>query len=413
MSTWEEELKKYFPGYLLPSAGHHALTREAASRFLDRITGKSDTLKLLLAASALAPVAKEVREFSRELPAVARVLPSRTEMEQVDSAGQIRGRLDVPGTFRKNLAGGPPRIVSRIRTRDFDLPENALLVDVARRLTQVLARLEDSGAFAKDTKRGWAQGFRGSSDRIRHTLDSSLLREVSPQSIEARHEQAARTALHPAYKLALRLHESMKDIESSASVDLHGLVAAGALLPLEESVRFELAVLIRLGREIEAALGPENLTVSRALIEKDRSHVFEFSANGNSLRIHYNHAIFNELGARDRGIQHYFGEQGRFRPDITLELLRAGQRVRAVIVEVKYSDKMDYLKQGYQQALLYRAEYAKDLSGWPKAILVVSSEGAIVGAPRREDDVVAVGWSQWVPRAVLEGLIDGFANPNP
>src|SRR5687767_5975449 len=132
MSTWEEELRVHFPGYLLPSASLEALTREAASRFLDRLTGKNDSLKLLLAASALAPVADEVREFTRELALVARVLPSRTEVEQVASDHEVRGRLDVPGTLRRNLAGGPIRIVSRVPRRHFDLPENVLLVAAAR-----------------------------------------------------------------------------------------------------------------------------------------------------------------------------------------------------------------------------------------------------------------------------------------
>ncbi|WP_437665610.1 hypothetical protein [Sorangium sp. So ce1182] len=58
--------------------------------------------------------------------------------------------------------------------------------------------------------------------------------------------------------------------------------------------------------------------------------------------------------------------------------LQDEERRRAAVVEVKLSDdEVGYLKAGYHEALVYRAEYDKDLSGWPKAILVVSSDTAI------------------------------------
>jgi hypothetical protein len=408
MNSWEDELRVYFPGYLLPSASIEALSREAASRFLDRLTGTNDSLRLLLAASAIAPVAAEVHDFAKELELFARVLPSRTAVERVESDSQIRGRLDVPGTLRRNLAGKPSGVVSSVPKRHFDLPENVLLVATARRLTEFLAKLEERGAIAKDAKRGWSAGFRSCSEKIKHTLGATVLRDVPNARIEAFHEQAARVGAHRAYRLALRLHEAMKGIETKDEATLARVVADGALSPLDTATRFELAVLIRLGRSIENALSGRRYTVDRALIEKDRSHIFEFLSGQDRLRIHYNHVLFSELGARDRGIRHYFGEQGRFRPDITLEILRNEQRVRALIVEVKHSEDTEYLKDGYQKALLYRAEYEKELLGWPKAILVVSSDSAIQGAPRREDEVIAVDWKRWVPEIVLTELLGGF-----
>ena len=408
MSSWEEELREHFPGYLLPAASIEALSREAASRFLDRLTGTNDSLRLLLAASALAPVAAEVKDFTRELPLVARVLPSRTEVQQVESDSQVRGRLDVPSTLRRNFAGKPGSVVSHIRRPRFDLPENLLLVAAARRLTEFLGKLEERGAITKDSKQGWSVGFRACSEKMRHTLSATVLREVPDARIEAFHEQAARVASHRAYRLALRLHEAMKGMDTKDPTTLARMVAEGALRPLDAATRFEIAVLIRLGRSIESALAGSKYTVGRALIETDRSHVFEFSSGRDRLRIHYNHVLFSEHGPRDRGMRHYFAEQGRFRPDITIEILRDEQRIRAVVVEVKHSENTNYLKDGYQQALLYRAEYEKELLGWPKVILVVSSDSAIQGAPRREDEVIAVDWKRWVPEIVLKGLLEGF-----
>jgi hypothetical protein len=408
MSTWEDELREYFPGYLLPSSALETLSREAAQQFLAQLGGGADALTLLLAASALSPVSDAVRAFAKELPLVARVLPSRTEVARVESEGFVRGRLDVAGTLRSRPRN-PSQVVSRVRNPHFDLPENVLLVVTAERLMGLLAKLEESGATSKDTKSGWAAGFRACADKIRHTLHATVLRDVPRSPLAAFHEQAARAAHHPAYGLALRLYEAMKDMDRTDAATLARLVAEGALAPLEAATRFEIAVLIRLGRSIERVLTSRgHAPARRGLIEQDRGYVFEFHAGDRRLRIHYNKLCFQKFGLYDRGIQHYFGEPGRFRQDITVELLENDKRIRAAIVEVKLSDDNSYLRDGYQQALIYRAEYSDDLTGWPKVILVVSKEGAIRAAPRREDDVVAVGWKNWVPDSVLDGLLEGF-----
>lgn len=409
MTSWQEELRKHFPGYLLPAAVREALPKDAAERFLARLSRETDALRLLLAASALSPVADEVRTFARELPLVAHVLPSRTQIERAESEGVVRGRIDVPATLRKRHAGGPSRVVSRVRERHFELPENVLLVVTADRLIATLARLDQRKALRKGSELGWATGLGACAERLRHTLAATVLREVPRASITAFHEQAARAASHPAYGIALRLHEAMKLMDADDPAVIARLVAEGALAPLGDSTRFEIAVLIRLGRSIEQALEGRGFAMSRALIEKGRQHVFEFSSGGIRIRIHYNHVVFEEPGPRDRGMRHYFGLQGRVRPDLTVEILQGEKRRRAVVVEVKLSEDREYLKGGYHEALLYRFEYDQNLTGWPKAILVVSSEVAITGAPRREDEVIAVSWKDWVPGIVLEGLLEGLS----
>ncbi|WP_437733629.1 hypothetical protein [Sorangium sp. So ce1335] len=413
MSSWEDELRKHFPGYLLPASARQALSREAAERFLSRLGHRVDLLDLLLAASALSPLADEVRAFTRELTLIARELASRTQIQRIEARGHIRGRLDVPGTLRARASGAPDSVTSRVPERRFDLPENVLLVATAERLAALLARLEQSGVIAKGTKKSWAKGFAEDAETIRHALTSTRLHDVPRAPVLAVHEQAARAARHPAYRRALCLHEAMKRMDTNDAVAIARLVAEGALAPMDAATRFELAVLIRLGRQIEDALRARGVTAElhRALIEPRRAEVFDFAAGGAHLRVLYNQVCFDDLGPRDRGMRHYFDNDGRFRPDLTIELVRDAKRIRAVVIEVKLSDKRDYLERGYHEALLYRAEYDKDLTGWPKAILVVSS-AAIHGSPRREDDVIAVDWANWVPDTVLDGLLDGFGAPH-
>jgi hypothetical protein len=59
--------------------------------------------------------------------------------------------------------------------------------------------------------------------------------------------------------------------------------------------------------------------------------------------------------------------------------------------------------------MLYRWEYAPHLKGWPKAILVASS--SVAGVPRAGDDVIAVGWEDWPPDAVITGLLREVLTP--
>ena len=73
------------------------------------------------------------------------------------------------------------------------------------------------------------------------------------------------------------------------------------------------------------------------------------------------------------------------------------------VIEVKLSDRVGYLSDGYQQAMVYRWEHGEASSGWPKAVLVVP--GAVHGAPRRDDVVIAVGWSFRIPPELLHGLL--------
>jgi hypothetical protein len=83
--------------------------------------------------------------------------------------------------------------------------------------------------------------------------------------------------------------------------------------------------------------------------------------------------------------------------------IERGRDMWGIVIEVKRSDRPEHLQEGYQEATLYRWEYASSLSGWPKAILVASS--SVPGAVRH-DDVIAIDWDHWVPKEVIEAIFD-------
>jgi hypothetical protein len=405
MTSWEQELREHFPGYLLPAASVSSVSREAAANFLAGLSGESDALDLLLTESALASVATDVNLFAKHLPLAARVLASTTTVDRLEGEGQVRGRLDVSATLRRRLSAGACRVTSRVRRRSFDLDENVFLVGVADMLVVLLNRLRKRGAIAQKGTRGWGQGFHGSEAMIRHALATTPLREVPRTRIESRHLDAAHRARHCVFRMALRIDKALRDTNELDPTSLADLIAKGALAPLERSRRFEIAVLIRLGRSLEKRLSAVGFSAKRGLVERKRTHVFEFTKEPVRVHVYYD-STFDEPGPRDVGVTHYFRRRGRLRPDMRIEVLENGKRVRAVVLEAKLSEDKNYLTQGYEEALLYRMEYDSHLTGWPKAILVTSSD-AVRGEPRPTDDVVAISWKRWVPEIVLDGLLAG------
>jgi hypothetical protein len=185
------------------------------------------------------------------------------------------------------------------------------------------------------------------------------------------------------------------------------VVATGALEPLEDFTQFEIAVLLRVALTLHTALEgaqPGRWRIHRTLILRDRDEAFVFERDDGCLvRIFYNRAELPS-GACDLGVKYYLASEGRMRPDITIITdLPGRRRARATVIEVKLSDRVGYLGAGYQQATVYRWEYADALTGWPKAVLVVPA--AVQGSPRRSDEVVAVGWPEWIPADLTRGLL--------
>ena len=404
---WESLVRSHFPGYLLPSSRVLAITAEEAGRFLERITGRKHEFQLLRAASTLAPRISELRAFSTTLlPDLARNLPSRSDITTRDWRGGFQGRLDVRRTITHRISGDPGRFSTSARQRSFGLPENILVRCVAERLRELLVDLRQGKMLEKH---GWSEGAQDCEGALKQALTSTELRHVPKERLTPEHERAAHGAVHPCYKAALAWHLALRDgLDVDDPKAIAAQLAAGALVPLEDHRRFEIAVLIRLlqglWNSLEHARGG-GFVFHRCLIRSDRKEVALFEhPNGSRLRVYYDQAHL-DAGACEDGAKHYLAHEGRMRPDITIVVEKDGKR-RAAVIEVKLSEKSDYLLSGLHEAMLYRWEYAADLHGWPKAILVASAN--VPGAPRTTDDVIAVGWKQWIPDVVVAGLLDGI-----
>ena len=87
----------------------------------------------------------------------------------------------------------------------------------------------------------------------------------------------------------------------------------------------------------------------------------------------------------------------------------ADGRETFTVFEIKLSDSVSYAASGYCEAIVYRHEYDRYLTGWPKAVLVTSQPTP--GKPRREDDVVAVAWNQLAGSEIIDGILAPVLEP--
>lgn len=402
--SWESWLESRFPGFLLPSSAHRAVSTAEASRFLRRmLKAPPDQVRLLKTASLFATPrhAQALDRFATKLlPDLVRRLPSTTLVERRVWEGGFQGRLDVRATLVEHMAGQRTTFVTRARRRSFDLPESVLVRSVAARLCAGLERLHKARLAAA----GWAKGVVEHGDSLRHLLNRTLLREVQDEPITARHQQAARQARHPCYGAALAWHRTLTDaLDRENPEKTARLLAEGALEPAGDETRFEVAVVLRLVEALWQRLEPEGWTVSHGLIAHKRKDVATFRRGDVSLSVFYDQAPNLPLGPRDLGARHYFGVSSRWRPDFSVRLCRPGHPDRWTVGEVKHSAKVSYLLQGFGEALGYRHEYSDALTGWPKGILVVPT--GVIGEPLPEHDVVASAWDSWPPSSVVEGLV--------
>jgi hypothetical protein len=402
---WEGYLAQHCPQYLLPHAQRSALSLEVAERVLARLTGKPGQLDLLRHASLLSARLEQLERFAHvHLPALCRVLPSTSETVRRVWEGGYKGRLDVKPTLAYRVAGDETHFVTRNRRRSFVLPENVLVRAVAEALLSAIELLRKRGVIAE---RGWGVRLLDCEVRLMQAVASTALAQVPRETVDGRHLQAALNARHPCYRAAAAWHRRLQESrEDDDPQRLARLVAEGALMPVSVDRRFELAVLIRLIQGLEAraqTMEPGRWSLERSLVLPGRKEVAALVRDdGSRLAVYYDQMILpgrEHQATRAR----YLGVDGSARPDITLVATSPEGAERAAVIEIKNSSDAGTLMQGMNEARVYRWEYREHLTGWPKAVLV--AHPAMASLPLPGDDVVAVGWDDWAPDVLLDGLL--------
>jgi hypothetical protein len=402
---WDEYLRSQFPAFLLPESATHRLSAEEASRFLGALSGNPDALGLLRLVSLLAPAISngDLSGFVGRAVDFVRSLPSTTTIESKVWVGGYRGYLNVRATTALHQQGRSSEFVTRTPRRVFDLPENVVLRAVCSRLHRLLIQLRNAMPASES---GWRSGSTHCEGQLLKALNSSALRLVTDRAVSALDVSTAQQARHSIYREAVRWYERVGSaLDDDEPATIARVVSEGALIPLTASVRFEIAVAIRLIQSVESRLDSTHSApwdLERGLISAGRRDVARLHRAGTEIRFYYNQAVLPP-GQIDKGTAHYFGRYGRMRPDLTVTVARDDRPLAALVVECKLSDDPGYVVSGFHEAMIYRYEYSDALVGPVKAVLVTS--GRVVGLPRPSDDVVAVPWSAWPPIEVLDCIV--------
>lgn len=402
-ASWETYLRSQFPAYLLPKAAAEQLSVEQATRFLAALTGKPFAFAALRNVSFLAPRLEELLGFARRIEECVRSLPSTTVTIQRSWVGGFEGKLDLRATAMLRAQGRRTEVVTRTPRRDFDLPENIVLRNVCERLLVLLDELRRASLLPDQ---GWGLGARECEGTLRRVLSASALRNVTSRRAAPHEVVGAATARHPYFHEAARWHEALQGVlDSEDPSHIARLVAEGALLPLDASKRFEIAVAMKLIARVSdylTAAEPGRWVHERGLIIAGRRDIATLRSGDLAIRFFYNQAEL-DAGLTDLSVQHYFATNSRMRPDVTVTVNRDEEVLSALVIECKHSANKEYLVSGLRDAMLYRHEYASVLRGAVKAVLVGS--GAVPGAVRRGDEVVAVTWDNWPPPEVVTEIV--------
>lgn len=403
MAEWRDFLESRFPGYLLPKGAGDQLSVEAAQSFLRRVTRRPGTLenlrRLALIQTSHAAI---IRFVEQELPALVRVLPSRTEVVRRRWEGGFRGRLAVIPTVRERLQARPATFITQDRRRTFDLPENRLVRAVSGALLDVIQELAATDfAHGADEFRRVA-ALHGS---LQRTVLGTVLSQVPERTVTPECLSAARMARHQTFEAAAALHSEIdRALYSRNEEQVARLIAKGALLPTDDATRFELAVLVRVIEALSAVYRASDSAwdLQISTIDPKRRDVARLvHPTGNEIRVHYDQAVLAP-GLRDITARHYFINAGRLRPDVTVQWIAGEQVVDACVFEVKLTEDASYVARGLGEAMLYAHEYRSDFSSTPHSVLV--SSASVEGKPRQHDRVVALDWTA-VDGGVLEDII--------
>jgi hypothetical protein len=262
--------------------------------------------------STLSPRMESLRTFAFDLlPDLVRALPSQANVIRREWEGGFQGHLDLQPTLAYRAAGQPTRFVTRARQRSFALPENIRVRVVTERLLGMLVDLRQAKVLGAS---GWGADAQACEGELRHMLASTVLREVPAERLGAHHEEAAHGGRHPCHTAALDWHRALRRrLDDADPAAIAAEVANGALSPLDEPTRFEIAVVIRLvqalWKRIERS-GSRRWVFQRCLVRSDRHEVAAFERDdGARVRVYYNQAHL-ELGRATRGRSIISGTQG-------------------------------------------------------------------------------------------------------
>jgi hypothetical protein len=382
---WEPWLAQRFVAYLLRDADGRPRPIEEVERALARLSGRADAVSRLASLAFLLDPDTEVAAWVRdELPAFLRRVRVRSEVTTDLRRSAARGRIDWARTLAvRHATRDETWIASRSLVRTFDTPELVTVRYALDRVRGVAASfLRDGAANATGWSTAVAEMAASGATAVAHSaLHDVPLRRPTPAEraiARASHDAAVRHAAR-----IVDVHDEL--LPEPSSHRLRDALARFALVPLNEDTRFQVFALLAMIDSVERVAKPER-RIDR-VVESRRNEVVRWEGADFVLKLHYDQAA--AAGVHLELMRHYFGRSQPLRPDLRLELTRAGV-TRELIADAKRSTRPSYLADAHHKMRGYIADRPEAFAGSTlKAIVMCPAE--VVGVPRPTDEVAFVG----------------------
>ncbi|MYL54188.1 hypothetical protein GLW08_12655 [Pontibacillus yanchengensis] len=309
-------------------------------------------------------LSEEVKMFVDEVaPSLLKKLSKTSLKENEVLRGHVKGKINWTRTIKERYStGGDPSIfVCSRRSAVFDLPENRVLLYLLKQIYHICSEITNY----EHTE---IEGFNvPESDKWDLTVKNigiktkKLLRNPHVQKISDMHYltnktliSAEKTRGHMYNKLA-DVGRRFNEMTNNPLTYLNNILRGNALRPLSKDTLFEIAVLFN----ISDFLSSTGWTEKKATLIGSKSNIIShYMLDDLELKVYYQGLPKSFTKNSKYGpLMADYGLSSKYRrPDIILELTK-GSKKTYLIIEVKRSDKRDYLSDGAYKLFGYIKDF--------------------------------------------------------
>lgn len=394
----------------------NATAREVRNEmFLKLAQLSNEDLQLLASLHVL--LSNQTLEFLTEIaPAILTRLSKTSVHQNQQSRGFAKGRVQWGRTYVERAAkgGDPSLFVVGSRMNQFDVPQNRVLLyliqDIYERLSEMEHNAWDSERMIHDERLKWKDQL----GQLRHQVGSLLKNPYLPhiakvQGVTEKHiDQTERTRGEWYSKLAAFARFYIGCFGDPLNY-LQKQFPRTVLEPMNRDTLYELAVLFKVLETLDS-LGWQEQTVN--LIGNGNNIISVFEKAGTKLRVYYQGVPikFDEV-SKYKDIMKTYGLSNRSRrPDIVLEWIDEADVARYFIIEVKRSERRQYLVDGAYKLFGYLHDFEGAFAdaGSVQAVLVGWS-GIEVVQPDAAQTIHLTGWDRL--KTTFEVVLAGKQQP--
>lgn len=327
----------------------NASAREVRNEmFLKLAQLSNEDLQLLASINVF--LSKQTSEFLSEIaPAILTRLSKTSVHQNQQTRGFAKGRVQWGRTYVERAAkgGDPSLFVVGSRINQFDVPQNRVLLyllqDIFDRLSEMEHNSWDSDRVINDERLKWKDRLGQMRHQVANLLKNPYLPHISKvQGItEKQIDQTEKTRGEWYSKLAAFARFYIGCFGDPLNY-LQSRFPHTVLEPINRDTLYEIAVLFKILETLDS-LGWQEQTVN--LIGNGKNIVSFFEMGGTKLRVYYQGvpAKFDKV-SKYKDIMKMYGLSDRSRrPDIVLEWIEEADVARYCIIEVKRSERRQYL----------------------------------------------------------------------